>query len=361
MTVQSGKTTRQKHVLDTLRGEIVAGVYPPGGRLPVQTELTARFKVGSSTVAQALAVLGREGFVTSRRGAGCAVCENPPHLHNIVVAVPQRHAPDRHWSNYYVTMTRVASDLRAELGRPIRLVEELEDRAGESHLELNGLVRAHRVAGIVFVNPPNLLEGSAILEEPGIPRVEVAATPSRGVNARVALNGRFIEKALDYLLGRGRRNIALLTSTSGWDHDHGIHIRNVLASSNAHCPPHWQIPVHIETPQTAQSVVRLLMHGHERPDALIVTDDNLVDDAVAGLVVEGVRVPDDLEVVAHCNFPWPPTKALPIRRLGPDIGEMMRESIAAIDRLRRGQAIPAVIECEAVWETERHEDGGPWA
>lgn len=349
--------TRQQRVLETLRREIVGGKYPPGGQLPVQTELTARFGVGSSTVAQALGVLGREGFVTSRRGAGCAVCEKPPHLHNIVVAVSERHAPNRHWSNYYVAVTRVASDLRAE-GRPILLMEELENRFSDSHIELNRLVATQRVAGIFFVHPPILLAGSPILDAPDIPRVEVSATPSPAVNTRVALNGRFIEKALDHLLARGRRNIALLTSTAAWDHEHGAHIRRVLALSGVCSPPHWQIPISIHEPQTAQSVVRLLMHGRERPDALIVTDDNLVDDAVAGLVAEGVRVPEDLEVVAHCNFPWPPTKSLAIRRLGTDIGRMMRESIAAIDRLRRGQAVPAVIECEAVWEAECLLGGG---
>lgn len=355
---QTPKQTRQRVVLETLRHEIVTGRYPPAARLPVQTELTARFGVGSSTVAQALAVLGREGFVTSRRGAGCAVCEKPPHLHNIVVAVSERHAPNRHWSNYYVAVTRVASDLRAETGRPIRLMEELEDRTGESHRMLHQLVQTQCVAGIVFVNPPLRLAGTAILDAPGIPRVVASTKDSKAFNTRVALNGRFIEKALDYLLAQGRRNIALLTSTAGWDHEHGAHIRNVVALSGVCSPPHWQIPISIQTPQTAQSVVRLLMHGRERPDALIVTDDNLVDEAVAGLVVEGVRVPDELEVVAHCNFPWPPTKALAIRRLGPDIGRMMRESIATIDCLRRGQAAPAVIECEAVWEAECHLGGG---
>lgn len=349
--VKSG-VTRQKHVLETLRREIVTGKYPPGGQLPVQTELTARFGVGSSTVAQALGVLGREGFVNSRRGAGCMVCNKPPHLNNIVVAVPNRHLPGCHWSNYYATVTRVVSELRNETGRPILLFEELEDRTSRSFLELEELVRADRVAGIVFVNPPTPLVGSLIMDKPAIPRVAVSSYDEKPVNARVEVNGFFIEKAVDCLLSQGRRNIALLTSTAGWGQAYGSHIRKVLETRNVNCPPHWQIPFNIDTPVTVRNVVRLLMQGTDRPNGLIITDDNLVDDAVTGLVAAGVKVPGELEVVAHCNFPCPSLKTLPFHRLGPDIGGMLRACIAVIDQIRQGAPTPTILESPAVWESE---------
>ena len=103
---------------------------------------------------------------------------------------------------------------------------------------------------------------------------------------------------------------------------------------------------------TVQNVVRLLMHGKDRPNGLIITDDNLVEDAVAGLVAEGVEVPVDLEVVAHCNFPWPPLKTYPFRRLGPDVRGMLLACIDAIDKARRGEPAPGVIESPAIWESD---------
>ncbi len=344
--------TRQQRVLETLRREIVGGKYPPGGQLPVQTKLTARFGVGSSTIAQALAVLGREGFVNSRRGAGCTVCLKPPHLNNIVVAVPNRHLVGSHWSNYYASVTRVVSELRNETARPILLFEELEERLSRSYLELEELVRADRVAGIVFINPTKPLAGSLILEKPGIPRVAVSSYDDKRVGTRVEINGSFIEKAVDCLVGCGRRDIAVLTSTAGWEEEHGRRIRTVLASRKVNCPPRWRIPFNIETPMTVQNVVRLLMHGKDRPNGLIITDDNLVEDAVAGLVAEGVEVPVDLEVVAHCNFPWPPLKTYPFRRLGPDVRGMLLACIDAIDKARRGEPAPVVIESPAIWESD---------
>jgi DNA-binding LacI/PurR family transcriptional regulator len=324
----------------------------------VQTELTARFGVGSSTVSHALGCLIREGFVEARRGAGCVVRDDPPHLNNIVVAVPQRRIPDRYWSNYYVAVGRVVGGLREESGRPIRLIEGLESPDDLGRIELEHLARTHQVAGIVFVSHPFMLKGTAILDEPGIPRLAVASRQSvlGGIDTNVTVNSAFMEKALEYLIGKGRRKIAVMfngTSPAG-AYQEGI--RSVLAASGVNCPPYWQIPINIGSLATARAVTRLLMHGGApsgRPDGLIVVDDNLVNDAVAGLVEEGIRLPEEVEVVAHCNFPWTPFTVAPIRRLGSDIEWMLRECIKVIDARRAGQAAPAVIEAPTVWEEER--------
>ena len=98
--------------------------------------------------------------------------------------------------------------------------------------------------------------------------------------------------------------------------------------------------------------MRLMMRAGQtdRPDGLVITNDNLVDDAIAGLVAEGINVPDDLEVVAHCNFPWPPVKIMPIQRLGLDVRAVLRLGIDLIDRRRAGKKIPKVVTVPAVWE-----------
>ena len=56
-----------------------------------------------------------------------------------------------------------------------------------------------------------------------------------------------------------------------------------------------------------------MLHGpaHDRPDALVITDDNLVPAATAGVLAAGRRVPADLEVVAHANFPHVTPSAVP--------------------------------------------------
>ncbi len=65
-------------IAETLRGEIAAGHYAPGARLPTEAQLAARFAVNRHTVRRALAALGAEGLVHSRRGAGAFVAGPPP-------------------------------------------------------------------------------------------------------------------------------------------------------------------------------------------------------------------------------------------------------------------------------------------
>ena len=62
-----------KTIADTLRGEIRAGHYPTGTRLPTEAQLARRFGVNRHTVRRAAAALRNEGLIHSRRGAGMFV------------------------------------------------------------------------------------------------------------------------------------------------------------------------------------------------------------------------------------------------------------------------------------------------
>ena len=61
----------------TLRGELGAGAYAPGAKLPTEAELSLRFGVNRHTVRHALAALTEEGLVQPRRGAGVFVTSVP--------------------------------------------------------------------------------------------------------------------------------------------------------------------------------------------------------------------------------------------------------------------------------------------
>ncbi|MFS4439303.1 FadR/GntR family transcriptional regulator [Paracoccaceae bacterium GXU_MW_L88] len=69
-------------VLDNLRGEIHAGKYKPGDRLPSEARLTEAFGVSRTVVREAIASLRADGLVDSQRGAGVFVIE--PKEKNIV-------------------------------------------------------------------------------------------------------------------------------------------------------------------------------------------------------------------------------------------------------------------------------------
>ena len=347
----NGKASKHEYITDTLRREILGEVFAPGTRLPVQGELAQRFRVGSGTITNVLQRLSREGFLTSKAGVGTIVQDDLPHLNNIAVALPVTR-DGRHWSKFYTAIANAVPSIRAELGRPIRILEGLDNPHSEARRDLIDLVQTHQVAGILFATSPHVLIDTPILNEPGVPRMAIMCqgVPMPGIDTRIVIGEQFMDQALDYLASRGRRRIAIF-DTRHIPHDEP-QLQQMLAARNMVCPPWWTFPLSIDLPVAARHVTRLMMRAGQadRPDGLVVMNDNLVDETVAGLVAEGIKVPDDLEVVAHCNFPWPPVNILPIKRLGVDVCNLLRLGIDLIDRRRLGETVPQDIILPAVFE-----------
>src|ERR1700722_17444350 len=65
-----------RQIATRLQHDIGAGTYPPGGRLPTEAELSARFRVNRHTVRRALEELSRGGLVRVEQGRGAFVPED---------------------------------------------------------------------------------------------------------------------------------------------------------------------------------------------------------------------------------------------------------------------------------------------
>ena len=75
--VTPGKSAAKGNANDflaaALGGEIIAGVYPPGSRLPGEASLLNRFKVSRPTLREAFRVLAAKGLIVSRQKVGTSV------------------------------------------------------------------------------------------------------------------------------------------------------------------------------------------------------------------------------------------------------------------------------------------------
>lgn len=124
-------TALWKSIAATLRGEIAAGSYRPGDRLPTEAALSSRFGVNRHTVRHALSVLSDEGLVQSRRGAGVFVSARPidyalgrrVRFHQNVEAAGR--TPSRRLTRLETrpANAREAEALRIAAGAPVHIVE----------------------------------------------------------------------------------------------------------------------------------------------------------------------------------------------------------------------------------------------
>ena len=120
----------------------------------------------------------------------------------------------------------------------------------------------------------------------------------------------------------------------------------MVAKHGLETKPYWLLPCHPAMRETASACVQLLLAPAQpdRPDALIVMDDHLVEEATRGLAEAHVRVPAEFEVVAHCNYPVLPRTQTPVTFLGFDARETLSTAMAVIDQVRLGQpALPTTL------------------
>jgi GntR family phosphonate transport system transcriptional regulator len=72
-----GRTPLWQSIAATLLSEIGAGHFSPGDKLPSEADLAKRFGVNRHTIRHAVAKLGEQGLIHSRRGSGVFVAATP--------------------------------------------------------------------------------------------------------------------------------------------------------------------------------------------------------------------------------------------------------------------------------------------
>jgi DNA-binding LacI/PurR family transcriptional regulator len=343
---------------------MVSGQLKPGERIPTHETLERRLHVQSPTVRAAMDVLRAEGFIESRHRRGTFVSERPPYLYQyglVFWSDPKAPYAEQYWSRYFQALTLAATEFERTSGKRVLLFHGVDWHTDSPDRQrLIEHMETQRLAGVVFANVPMFLEHSPILELPGIPRVAFQAGAGHPNVRTVNFDGQqWFDRALDDCLARGHRRVALIEYGGGAK---GIaeRFRAGVARRGMTTLPRWRQIVSMSNPDGARLAVELLMADRERPDALLINDDNFVEPAVAGLVAAGVRVPacgescrtEDVAVVGHANFPMPPSKALPVHLLGYDQRVMFRAAVDLIDRCRSGEKVSRSITLPPLWEEE---------
>lgn len=328
---------RQNAILAALRGEILDGTLAPGQRLPTRSDLIARFAASSVTVQLVLDTLIADGFVEPRGRSGTFVADHPPHLRHYGLVIAGTLADRAHWPHFWNALDGEARRLFAKGDpRSMTVYHGIASRDERHYPKLLHDVQARRLAGLVFATNPHWLHNTPVLDLPGIPRVTIGDSLGASVASVVRLeNERFYELAVGRLAERECKRVALLT-VPGIDAHHREQFLAELERHGLTSRPEWLQAATIEYPQWAENLMRLLFRpgSGPLPDALVITDDNLVGPATVGLKALGLCCPRDLTVIAHANFPATTASALPISRLGYDAHELLRTCVANLDRQR---------------------------
>ncbi len=348
--------TLPRQIAKRLRQDIVSGRLAPGTRLPNRGELAKHYDASLVTVQAAVKYLIEEGFVdVGARMHGSFVAERPPHLHHYKLLFP--YDPS-HRGEFWRVLRDQAASIAEASEREFSFFYGLGGhRDIESYRELVEDVRSERVAGLIFASGALEFKGTPILDQPGIPRVALAAEYELPGMPRMHVDhASFFARALDALVAQGRRRIAVLYGSSPNDSNSEVEKACLAAMTERGLPvnPVWLQFADTFSPLSARRCLHLMLQRpvKDRPDGLILADDNFIPSAIQGILESGVQVPEELAVVALANFPVGIAAAVPVTRIGFDHKAMLETLAGWIDKLRDGgqppkfQTVPAIGEDE---------------
>jgi DNA-binding LacI/PurR family transcriptional regulator len=202
-------------------------------------------------------------------------------------------------------------------------------------------VKRQRLAGVFFIGAvADWAVQSPLIAQGSVPVVHTGeARPDLGISSIKLDNKAFYTMAMDRFAEKGCKRVAIIHDPLSGE------LKNLLdsglASRGIDTRAYWTHRVGIANPQAARSIAHVLMRlpVQDRPDALLITDDNAVEHALSGLVDAGVRGQDRLEIIGHCNFPWPAPSVMPMARLGYDTRQVLREAVQHFDTHEPGDAV----------------------
>jgi len=340
---------KHPQVAARLRRQIAAGVYQPGAQLPHREVLEVTLGAGRATVQTAMNQLLREGFLRSVSGQGTFIADRPPFMTDYALLFPLDEVTFGSHRFYRALQQQAFANQNSGKLRIRQYFDVANNQSSEGYQKATADVLNHRLAGLIFASPTFLVAGTPLLTDATVPRVVIANGDPNAPKSETRVYPNlplWLAKAMDYVAARGRKRLAVLSVNPDPQLPHAV--CTLAGDRGMSCKPSWVIRQSVECPTGVRDVAQLLMELPEsvRPDALIIDDDNLVEDATAGLLASGVNVPAELEVVAHCNVPLLPKAQVPVRFLGFDSRRVMETCIEMIDRQRQGLEVPSMTWIE---------------
>lgn len=335
-----------------IRRWVIDDRFPAGSRLPAWDALLQEFGVSRNTLVRAMEQLKQQRFICAQSTRGTFVTDRPPYVRHYALLFHDQTGHGN-WSRFHWVLANQAAEMQARGDCRITVRDGISnERNCEAHMRLMHEVATDQYAGVIFVGHPERIS-TACLELATLPKVAIcrpsemlASIPSVDID-----RDSFVNKALDFLLARGRCRIAAI---SHYTDKVLAGLADAVRTRGLDYRPHWFLPAIATSPQSANPIVRLLLSAGQpdAPDALIVANDNLVDEAVAAVVAMGRRVPDELEIVAHCNWPTANGYVVPMHRLGYDTRWMLGECARIIDQWPAGRKTPVNVRAPALFEAE---------
>jgi GntR family transcriptional regulator of arabinose operon len=305
----TAKKTKYQRISEQLQAQIKNGILTPGDQLPGEMALAKEYGVSRLTVRQALGNLAAENIVTSIQGKGSFVSQRPavtsPSLktvHLLSFSVHENHDSDPFFQKLVLELSRALTgqgwSLTLSLLNKYETFGEFVARNGIPPTFRNGLILASATAGnddleiLCREKIPYVILPSYEMELPA---------PVVGTDDSVG-----IRRCMEFLLKFGHRKIGLLSCQPDF------HAFNYLLDGYRDSLEQAELPFLPElvmetTPwseEEGRNSMAKLLERNVSFTALLIYGDQATVGAVRLLLEKGIRIPEDLSVMACDRYAW---------------------------------------------------------
>lgn len=298
-----------KQVYQDLRDKIESGVFQSGDLLPSEREVGDTYHVDRTTVRKAFALLVDSGLVEKRAGKGSVVISRttsaagtdaplPGASNTIAFLLPKStNKSDRITVPFYAELFFNIEKSCKALGYSL-LYSSLDSYEDFEHL----LALHPNISGIIFVSNTSKQCIERALDE-NIPSVLLNSFNSK-VPSILSDNFYGTYDAARYLIGRGHRDIAVLSGISDYvtakERLQGV-VAALRESGLTLREEYFLNAGTWEADGGFEQVKTLLHSGHKAPTAIICFNDRLASGAIQAVTQAGLSVPDDISIFGYDN------------------------------------------------------------
>ena len=323
--LKSGKKRLQLE--EELKNEIISGKLKPGDRFPTYEELSQRYEASRATFHYVLNHLKRDLYTVSVERSGTFVSQHLPCRTRIGMVFRLDENENEFWHKIYQAAeyyNRTHSDYEFIVFRSRILQVSLK----EEYHELQDQLSRKMLASLFF---PFIPESKNLLDMldgfPEVPQILFASAKTEQKHPTVCLSpDHSVRLAVQYFKREGIQRVAAIASG---DVPQLAYFQKEVENEGLQTRGEWLVPVARDLDFAVENFTRLLLSfpADRRPQGFYITDDNLLNQVQRAVIASGIRVPQELKLVCHTNFPDPTTPVLPVERVGYDVGAIVQAII----------------------------------
>ena len=328
---------KYQDISDAMREKIRSGVWGPGQRLPIRSELVKQYNTTVATLQKAMDELSADGCIISAGKRGTFVANEPPNLSTFAVVFQEAASTvweDTLWTIFVSQKRRLEKQFKLKFN--LYHIEE-NNMTSEDFLRLTADARFQRLAGVIFLECPKSYMTAPLLAAQ-LPCVAFTRENLPGINTIWADYGGLLRLAFDWLHGEKCSRIAAIANLD-LPFDYMIGVARYAARFGLNIPREWQLglPLGEAHSQWGENLIRLLMTGtpDKRPDGLIIVNENLWGLVTNTLQRMNIQIGRDIRLALHANLPSTVHSQLGVARFGFDIDALINGCLIELRRFQK--------------------------